>query len=189
MRSGLSAGALASAAEASIVTLASAGDRQAFEELVRRRQPSIRSLLRRLCRDPTLADDVAQETFMQAWRTIGSLRSAHAFGAWLRQIAVNAWLRHQRDSETFTNLEDTHEPTGLPTHAECMDLNAALSALHPRARLCLVLSYQEGMTHNDIAAATGIPVGTVKSDIMRAKARCRELLSAYQTDPPRNSHD
>jgi RNA polymerase sigma factor (sigma-70 family) len=178
---GLSANALGRSAEASIVTLACAGDRHAFEELVRRRQASIRSLLRRLSRDSTLADDLAQETFLQAWRTIRGLRSALAFGAWLRQIAVNTWLRHQRGSEKFTNLEEAHEPTSLPAVFESMDLDAALNLLHPRARLCLVLSYHEGMTHGEIAALTHVPVGTVKSDIVRATARCRELLSAYRS--------
>lgn len=186
MKSELSAEALNSSAETSIVTLACAGDRLAFEELVRRRQSSIRSLLRRLCRDSVLADDLAQETFMQAWRTIRGLRSARAFGAWLRQIAVNAWLRHARASEKFTRLEEAHEPTSLPTLVESLDLDAVLSLLHARARLCLVLSYHEGMTHDEIAAVTGMPLGTVKSDIVRATARCRELLSAYQSSPSRN---
>jgi RNA polymerase sigma-70 factor (ECF subfamily) len=181
VKSGLSADALGRSAESSIVLLACAEDPHAFEELVRRRQGSIRSLLRRLCRDAELADDLAQETFMQAWRTIRGLRSAPAFGAWLRQIAVNAWLRHQRGSEKFTNLDEAHEPTSLPAPFEAMDLDAVLSVLHPRARLCLVLSYHEGMTHNEIAAAIQMPVGTVKSDIARATARCRELLSAYRS--------
>jgi RNA polymerase sigma-70 factor (ECF subfamily) len=165
------------------VTLACAGDRLAFEELVRRRQASVRSLLRRLCRNSALADDLAQEAFMQAWRTIRSLRSAAAFGSWLRQIAVNAWLRYQRDTETFTMLEDAHEATHLPVIVESLDLDAVLTTLHPRARLCLVLSYHEGMTHSEIAALTRIPIGTVKSDIARATTRCRELLSAYQPAP------
>ena len=182
MKSDPSADALR-AAEASIVTLACAGDRRAFEELVRRRQSSIRGLLRWLCRDSALADDLAQDTFMQAWRTISGLRSAQAFGAWLRQIAVNAWLRHHRNSERFTSLEQAPEPTSQPAPFESVDLDAALSILQPRARLCLVLSYHEGMTHNEIAAAAQIPVGTVKSDIVRATARCRELLAAYQSPP------
>ena len=76
MKPGLSADALSASAEASIVTLACAGDRQAFAELVRRRQSSLRGLLRRLCRDPALADDLAQETFLQAWRTIRVLEMA-----------------------------------------------------------------------------------------------------------------
>ena len=118
---------------------------------------------------------------MRAWRRIRGLRSAQAFGAWLRQIAVNEWLRHQRGSEKFTNLEQAGEPTSLPPFFESMDLDAALSILHPRARLCLVLSYHEGMTHSEIAAVTQMPLGTVKSDIVRATARCRELLAAYHS--------
>jgi RNA polymerase sigma factor (sigma-70 family) len=183
VKSRLSADALGSSAEASIVTLACAGDRHAFEELVRRRQSSIRSLLRRLCRDSTLADDLAQETFMRAWRTMRGLRSAPAFGAWLRQIAVNVWFRHQRSSEKFTSLEEAFEPTSPAALHESLDLDATLSILHPRARLCLVLSYHEGMTHSEIAAVTQIPIGTVKSDIVRATARCRALLSAYRSLP------
>lgn len=183
MKSTLSAPALGASAEASVVTLACAGDRLAFEELVRRRQSSVRGLLRRLCRDSALADDLAQETFMHAWKRIRSLRTAAAFGPWLRQIAVNAWLRHARDADRFAMLEDAHEQTSLPVIVESMDLSAVLSALHPRARLCLVLSYHEGMTHGEIAAVTGLPIGTVKSDIARASARCRELLSAYRDQP------
>jgi RNA polymerase sigma-70 factor, ECF subfamily len=182
VKSTRSAVALGAAAEASVVTLACAGDRPAFEELVRRRQASVRSLLRGLCRDSALTDDLAQETFMQAWRTIRTLRSAAAFGSWLRQIAVNRWLRHARDTETFTMLEDAHEPTSLPTVVESMDLDVVLGTLQPRARLCLVLSYHEGMTHAEIAAVTRLPIGTVKSDIARATALCRELLSAYQSE-------
>ena len=126
---------------------------------------------------------------MQAWRTIRGLRSAQAFGAWLRQVAVNAWLRHHRSSERFASLEEEHEPTSAAALFESMDLDAALGVLQPRARLCLVLSYHEGMTHNEIAAVTRMPVGTVKSDIVRATARCRELLSAYRSPPSRNTHD
>jgi RNA polymerase sigma-70 factor (ECF subfamily) len=185
VKPGLSADALGASAEASIVTLACAGDRQAFAELVRRRQSSLRGLLRRLCRDSALADDLAQETFMQAWRTIHGLRSAQAFESWLRQIALNTWLRQRRAGGKFTSLEEGHEPTSLPTLSESMDLDAALGLLHPRARLCLVLSYHEGMTHTEIAAVTGLPLGTVKSDIVRATARCRELLSAYQSGSAR----
>jgi RNA polymerase sigma-70 factor (ECF subfamily) len=183
VKSTLSAVALGAAAEASIVTLACAGDRLAFDELVRRRQSSVRGLLRSLCRNSVLADDLAQETFMQAWRTIRNLRSAAAFGSWLRQIAVSAWLRHGRDTEPFTMLEDANEQTSRPVIVESMDLDAVLSTLHPRARLCLILSYHEGMTHSEIAAVTRLPIGTVKSDIARATARCRELLSAYQAEP------
>ena len=64
----------------------------AFAELVRRRQATVRGLLRKLSRDAALADDLAQETFVQAWRTLAQLRNAGAFGGWLKQVAVRVWF-------------------------------------------------------------------------------------------------
>jgi RNA polymerase sigma-70 factor (ECF subfamily) len=183
-----SADALSSTAEAVIVGLARLGDRGAFEELVRRRQSFIRSLLRRLCRNPALADDLAQETFLQAWKQIRALRSAGAFGGWLRQIAVNAWLQHARGSEPFTELIDDPHAGTSPTINEQLDLDGALSALHPVARLCVVLSYHEGMSHGEIASVTQLPLGTVKSHITRGTSRLRELLVAYDSSHERRTH-
>ena len=81
MNRALSANALVGADELSVVICAAAGDDNAYSELVRRRQSSIRQLFRRLCRDPALADDLAQQTFLQAWRTINTLKSPAALGA------------------------------------------------------------------------------------------------------------
>jgi RNA polymerase sigma-70 factor (ECF subfamily) len=96
MTRALSAASLGQAAEAAVVALAMSGDAAAFCELVRRRQSGLRNLLRRLCRDPALADDLAQQVFLQAWRSLPGLRSVAAFGAWLRRLALNAWLAHLR---------------------------------------------------------------------------------------------
>src|SRR4029453_6729409 len=92
----LSTAALSQAAEAAVVALAIGGDAAAFSELVERRQTWLRNLLRRLCRDHALADDLAQQVLLQAWRSLDKLRSVTAFGAWLRQLAINAWLNHLR---------------------------------------------------------------------------------------------
>ena len=81
--------ALGQVAEATVVALAMSGDAAAFSELVRRRQSALRNLLRRLSRDPALADDLAQQAFVKAWRSLPKLRSVGAFGAWLRRLAVN----------------------------------------------------------------------------------------------------
>src|SRR5215470_76904 len=87
---------LASFDEATVVALARIGDQPAFEELVRRRQSWLRNVLRRLCGNAALADDLAQQAFLSAWRGIGGLRTSQAFGAWLRRLAVHAWLDHVR---------------------------------------------------------------------------------------------
>lgn len=83
IRAGSSA-ALSSAAEAVVVALAAGGDDAAFTELVRRRQPSLRSLLLRLTREPALADDLAQQAFIVAWQKLPQLRLPGAFAGWPR---------------------------------------------------------------------------------------------------------
>jgi RNA polymerase sigma-70 factor, ECF subfamily len=180
--------ALSSAAETSVVALARLGDRPAFEELVRRRQSYTRNLLRRLCRNEALADDLAQETFLQTWKQIRNLQSVGAFGGWLRQIAVNTWLQHVRGSESFTLFDNVDEIATTPSISEQLDLDGALSMLSPVARLCIVLSYHEGMSHGEIASTTQIPLGTVKSHITRGTARLRVLLSAYDSSYERRTH-
>jgi RNA polymerase sigma-70 factor, ECF subfamily len=173
--------ALTTAAEATVVGLARLGDSLAFAELVRRRQAATHGLLRRLCKSAALADDLAQETFFQAWRQIGGLRAVGAFGGWLRQIAVNTWLQHLR-AHAPDQLPHTDPPAPHTSAVEQVDLDYALNALQPAVRLCIVLNYHEGLSHGEIAIATALPLGTVKSHITRGTVQLRELLQAYE--PP-----
>jgi len=174
-----------------MVSLARNGDRGAFAELVRRRQSSIRSLMRRSCNDATLADDLAQQVFLQVWQKIRTLKHADAFGGWLKRVAISVWLLHQRKKDPLhgaleletelaeTELTETelvqHESTGAG-----MDLDRALATLSDTGRLCVVLSYQQGMSHAEIADVMELPLGTVKSQILRATTRLRQMLSAYR---------
>ncbi len=184
------ADALSSAAEVTVVALACTGDQLAFAELVRRRQSNLRNLLRRLSRDVSLADDLAQETFLQAWRQLHKLQSVGAFGGWLRQIALNTWLQHARRSESFFNLDNLiDEPAIATSHAVRLDLDSALSQLPAPVRACIVLSYHEGMSHGEIATSTQLPLGTVKSHITRGTTRLRELLAAYDATHEQSSHE
>jgi RNA polymerase sigma-70 factor (ECF subfamily) len=178
----LSQNALLGADEVSVVICAIAGDDDAFGELVRRRQSSIRQLFRRLCRDPALADDLAQQTFLQAWRSVGTLKSAAAFGGWLRRLAINTWLqkvRAERPLSSTTDLDELPDEAAQPTLTEQLDLDSALAVLPADARLCITLAYAERMSHREICEATGLPLGTVKSHITRGAARLRRLLGAY----------
>ena len=175
----LSADALANAAEQVVVVLAQSNDQAAFEELVRRKHTSIRQLLRRLSRDPALADDLAQNVFLVAWRRLASLRAPGAFGSWLRQIAVNEWLMHLRSRDPEGYESESVEPAETMNHAAVIDLDAALSKLAAMERLCVVLAYQEGMSHSEIVRATRLPLGTVKSHVLRGGARLRRYLEAY----------
>lgn len=164
-----------------VVALAKSGNHPAFEELVRRRQSWLRNLLRRLSGDADLADDLAQSVFLKAWRSLGRLTANRAFGAWLRRMAVNAWLDHVRRNDpldmTDANGDEVAEAAATtPAVAEAIDLHRALGRLPPPARLCIVLSYGEGMTHAEIAEVTDLPLGTVKSHINRGLERLRTIL-------------
>lgn len=176
-------GKLAGAAEAVVVALASSGDAEAFDELVRRKQSAVRALMRRLSSDATLAEDLAQQAFVEVWRSLRKLDSPAAFTAWLRRICVNVWLQHFRKRHALVLDNEAADleadPRATHSHDEAMDLTAALSLLAVPVRLCVVLAYQEGMSHGEIAGATGIPLGTVKSHIVRGSARLRELLRDY----------
>jgi RNA polymerase sigma factor (sigma-70 family) len=177
--------ALGQVAEAAVVALAMNGDAAAFSELVRRRQGALRSLLRRLSRDPALADDLAQLAFLKAWRALPQLRSVGAFGAWLRRLAVNTWLEHVRAAPPAAAALSAEELALVPARGESpdkqLDLDRALGQLGPEERLCVVLAYNEGMSHSEISAATSLPLGTVKSHVRRGAQRLRALLDAYQS--------
>lgn len=177
---------LSAAAESVVVALAIAGDDEAYGELVRRRQLQVRQLLRRLSRDSALADDLAQQAFVQAWRTIRTLKAPAAFGAWLRKLAVNIWLQHLRARGARERSDAAGSPHAAPdsSHAELataeqVDLDRALALLAPDVRLCIVLAYGERMSHREVSETTGLPLGTVKSHITRGAARLREILRAY----------
>jgi RNA polymerase sigma-70 factor (ECF subfamily) len=172
---------LRSASEAAVAVLAMYGDDAAFGELVRRRQSAIRQLLRRLTRDAALADDLSQQSFVTAWKSIHTLKSPGAFAAWLRKLALNCWLQHVRANkhEIATAEAELPEAPTVSAVAEHLDLDAALARLAPDVRLCVVLAYNEGMSHTEISESAALPLGTVKSHIARGAQRLRELLEAY----------
>lgn len=172
---------LSSAAEAAVVALAAGGDDEAFAELVRRRQAWLRALLRRLSRDAALADDLAQRAFIAAWQKLPQLKAPAAFAGWLRSLAVNLWLQDRRarhelplDEALAANFAGQSAPGTDPSAA--IDLDHVLAALRPAERLCVVLCHAEGMSHAEIVATTGWPLGTVKSHVARGAARLRELI-------------
>lgn len=166
-----------------LVILAQTGDNEAFEELVRRRQGYIRKLSLHLSRNQATADDLAQETFLAAWRKLHTLKSPGAFGGWLRQIAVNLFLQHVRrhssQKEELSDWDIKENPVQKDPAIQ-LDLQKALERLRPIERLCVVLSYAERLSHSEICSATGLPLGTVKSHIARGSKQLRKDLKAYK---------
>jgi RNA polymerase sigma-70 factor, ECF subfamily len=177
---------LTGAAESVVVALAVAGDRAAFSELVQRRQQGIRRFMRQLCRNETLADDLAQQVFLRMWRSLQQLDSLERFNGWLKQVMVSVWLDELRRYRTTVRgdspLQEELEPAARQAPALEHDLEHALAALEPRARLCVVLAYSEGHSHEEIAALLHIPLGTAKSLVTRGAAKLRMLLRDYASD-------
>lgn len=167
--------------ESTLILAAQARDRIAFAELVRRRESWLRALLRKLSGDPQLADDLAQETFLRAWQRLGRLREPRAFGAWLRRLAVNLFIDARRlkqaDFAEVGALDAlaTSQPSPSEAVQSELDLERALALLAPAERLCIVLNLGEGMSHAEIEQATAIPLGTVKSHILRGTTKLRRL--------------
>lgn len=173
--------------EETLVGLAKAGSHEAFESLVKLRQSWLRNFLRRLTNDRNLADDLSQQVLLSAWKGIRTLRSNKAFHSWLKRLAVNAWLKHVRRDQPLDSVASSPEGAldrlahaKAEPIAEAIDLDRALATLDARVRLCIVLSFGEGMSHGMIAELTGFPLGTVKSHINRGTRDLRKVLAAYE---------
>ncbi len=168
-------------AEPLVIALAKTGDADAFAELVARQQSWIRNLMRRCCNDATLADDLSQQVFLQAWKDIGKLRQANSFAGWLRRLAMNTYHQHQRRADPLKGAEAPTDNTAATDQQNAlnMDLDQALARLSENERQCLILSYHEGLSHAEIAELTGFPLGTVKSHIARGAQNLRVLLADY----------
>jgi RNA polymerase sigma-70 factor (ECF subfamily) len=166
------------AVEAALVLAARAGDPAAFGELVRRHQGPVRRLLRHLCGDAASADDLAQEVFVRAWTRLSTLERPSAFPAWMRQVAITIFLQGRRRASLETSSLDDLDDAAHPARADAsgLDLQRALASLSPGERLCVTLHHAEGMSHPEIAAASGLPLGTVKSHIARGTRRMRAFL-------------
>lgn len=174
--------------EESVALRAMAGDDDAFAELVQRRQKWVRDMMRRLCGDHALADDLAQKAFVVAWRNLSTLRDPGAFGGWLKRVAVNVWLAEARRAalpfdDDKGALDAAPDPAPSPERAAGrIDLERALAQLRPAERLCVVLAHGEGMTHGEIADAAGLPLGTVKSHVLRGTEKLKRILARMDGD-------
>ena len=174
-------------------------DRHAFAELVKRHQSSVRACLRKLTSgNAALSDDLAQETFIQAWRNLKSFRQEARFSTWLYRIATNCWLMHarkrreellgDRDAEKSNEnaesashgLESTGDHAG--SSAMKLDLERAMNVLTPQERAAIIQCYHNDLTHEEAAYVLECPVGTVKTHVFRAKQKLKTALAAWGPD-------
>ena len=163
--------------DARLVSAARAGSDAAFARLVDRHQGGLRGFLRRVA--GAEADDVAQEAFLAAWTGLGSLKDPAGFRPWLYGIAwrkARDRLRGARRGAARDGawLETADAPAGLAPE-DRMALARAMAGLAPDEAACVALCLAQGWSHAEAAIATGLPLGTVKSQVQRGRAR---LLSA-----------
>lgn len=190
---GIAAGNAEDLVDERLVRDAQAGDLAAFNALVRRHERAVYGLCLRVLRDSSAAEDATQDTFVKAWTSIDTFRGGHV-RPWLLRIATNRCYdilraRGRRpadsldaqpyDTEPAWSLRDSpdEDPEGFATRTElAVRLERALGALPDDQRIAVVLSDVQGHGYDEIAAITGVAVGTVKSRISRGRARLRDLL-------------
>jgi RNA polymerase sigma-70 factor, ECF subfamily len=193
-------------ADALLVERAKRGEVSAFEMLVVKYQRRIERLVGRMVRDTDLVQDIAQETFIRAYRALPQFRGESAFYTWLYRIAVNtakkALLEKKRDPLVFegamVSTEDGEEPsrveseltdgetpeTVLAGRQVAATVNAAIDALSEDLRQAIVLREIEGLSYEEIADVMNCPIGTVRSRIFRAReaiaVKLRPLLGTRE---------
>ena len=195
----MAAGATAAVTDAQLIArCVVADDRHAFAELVRRHQSAVRACLRKLTGgNHALADDLSQETFVLAWRNLKAFRQEARFSTWLYRIATNCWLAQarkrreellgDRDGQVADEDPDTDDPTeAVADHTRSaslkLDLERAMRVLSEPERAAIVQCYDNDLSHEEAAYVLGMPVGTVKTHIYRAKQKLRAAMAAWAPD-------
>ena len=176
-----------------------AGSQSAFEQIVRRYQRPIISLIARMTGDRALAEDLAQETFVKAFRSLAAFDTTRRLSSWLFRIAHNTALDALRRSRPPTTSIDAgssrsgEAPDNLPAppvadpverHALGRALEVALTQLRPEFRAAIVLRYEEGLSFDEIGKVLGIPEVTARSHVHRGRKELARHLTASGWAPP-----
>jgi RNA polymerase sigma-70 factor (ECF subfamily) len=168
-------------------------DHRAFELLMRRHQGMVRALLRRLTKgDQAAADDLAQETFLIAWRKLDQFRGEARFATWLYRIAYTHFLKcadkyqsthDQAESQSDDDDNWKAETAALLDMSQHMDLKIdferALQHLNPNEQMVLLHCVQLDLSHEEVAQILDMPLGTVKTNATRGKAKLQTWLEAW----------
>ena len=159
------------------------GDERALRALWSQHAPHIDAVVRRLAGDPDLAEDIAQEVWIQIFRALPTYRGESQFGTWAHRIAVNRTLNALRRTRRLVKIEtDMEEETVTVEHTGDRAMlrsviDAAAAQLSPGARTVFMMHDVEGYTHEEIAKELGITPGGSKSQLFKARAKLRRLLA------------
>ena len=187
--------------EAELVVRILGGSQEAFRELVERYQRPVLSVIVRMVRDPHLAEDLAQEVFLKVHRRLRTFDPKRKLSSWLFKIAHNTTLDHLRRKQVDTVALEVEREDGLDLRERIPDeatespdlrvhrgdlaaaLETAVGGLRPEYREVVVLRYQEDMAYQEIAEVTGLPMGTVKTHLHRARKEMVDALRSCGWDP------
>ncbi len=176
------------------------GSQSAFEQIVRRYQGPGVSLIARMTGDRALAEDLAQETFVKAFRSLAAFDTTRRLSSWLFRIAHNTTIDAIRRSRPPpASIDSTHiasaagldepatppEPDPVERHELGRALEAALAQLRPDQRAAIVLRYENGLSFVEIGTVLGVPEVTARSHVHRARKELARLLTASGWAPPR----
>jgi RNA polymerase sigma factor (sigma-70 family) len=174
--------------DATLVARICEGSDRAFNLLIDRHQRAVRGFLRRLMANAADADDIAQETFLAAWKDARRYRGSASVRSWLCAIAwrkakgaQRSWFR-SRARETRYQQETGPAGEQRASAEDRFAVKQALLALPIEQRAAVALCLVEGFSHAEAAAAIGAPLGTVKSHVMRGRARLLKVLSETSED-------
>ena len=182
--------------EAEAIERAKQGDEAAFEVLYHLHKRRVYSLCLRMVSNPTQAEDLAQEAFLQLFRKIGTFRGESAFSTWLHRMTVNVVLMHLRKKglpvvsleETIETDEETPkkelgtEDVRLTGSIDRLQLQRAIDRLPPGYRTVFVLHDVEGFEHNEIAEMIGCSIGNSKSQLHKARLKLRDVLKFMRAE-------
>jgi RNA polymerase sigma-70 factor (ECF subfamily) len=154
------------------VAAAQQGDALALDQLLDELAPYVRRLCAQIA--PAAADDATQEALLAVFRGLPALRAPEAIMTWVRSVTVRTAMRLARQPDREVAADATHAEPCAPSFEGLADIDDALTRLPPTQRAVLVLRAREGLSEQEIATALGIPAGTVKSRLHRARASFRE---------------
>lgn len=163
------------------------GDRRAFGELINRYQDGLVNVVYRMCGDPDLAEEAAQEAFIKAWQSLASYRPEYPFKSWIYRIAINKAIDVLRQRPKTVEYDSPVVENTLRTPSEGVEeavlkrqrvdqVRRALLSLPESGRAVLVLREYQALSYQEIAVALNIPVGTVMSRLNYAREQLRKLL-------------
>jgi len=159
------------------------GDHAAFEALITRHQRMIHSLTFRMTGSLAEAEDLAQETFIQAFRQLGGFRAEARFSTWLYRIAVNLclnWKKRQQRQQRLLADWGEQRNTEIAGHDSALSrqVQEALLKLHPKQRAAVILTTYDGLNHAEAARVLGCSETTVSWRLFAARAKLKKLLTA-----------